>query len=365
MQKVRVLVVDDSVVIRRMLTTILDEDPQIEVIGHASNGRLGLARLTQLQPDVVVMDIEMPEMDGVTAVRELRKTHPNLPVIMFSTLTIKGGASTLDALSAGASDYVTKPANLGSAQASMEAIRTELVPKVKVFGGIKGGDVLPTAPAAPVVATAPRAPRTAPATVDIVAIGVSTGGPKALNDVIPALPATFPVPVVIVQHMPPTFTKLLAERLDVISPLHVVEAADGDEIRAGTVYIAPGGRHMVVERGALVPHVRLNENPPENSCRPAVDPLFRSVADVYQSHVLAVILTGMGQDGTRGAEVIAHAGGAVFAQDEATSVVWGMPGFIVRHGLADKVLPLDQVAAAITTTVGARRLAAGTPAGGS
>ncbi|HEY7135134.1 MAG TPA: chemotaxis response regulator protein-glutamate methylesterase [Acidimicrobiia bacterium] len=363
MQKVRVLVVDDSVVIRRMLTEILSSDPAIEVAGTASNGKLAIQKLTQVQPDVVVMDVEMPEMTGLEALPVIRKSHPKLPVIMFSTLTTRGGAATLDALALGATDYVAKPANMGSVQASIEAIRAELVPKVKAFGGIP--DLLnapapsrtrPT-PAAPAATPRPRLAG-APARVDVVAIGVSTGGPKALGEVLPGLPAALPVPVVIVQHMPPLFTKLLADRLDASCAVRVHEGVAGMVLEPGHVYLAPGDFHMVVEESGGVVKLNLNQNPPENSCRPAVDVLFRSVVKTYKEHALATVLTGMGQDGLRGAELVRDAGGQVLAQDEATSVVWGMPGFVARSGLADKVVPLPDVAQELVDRVARNRAAA-------
>jgi two-component system chemotaxis response regulator CheB len=356
MKQARVLVVDDSVVIRRMLTEILSSDPAIDVAGTASNGKLAIQKLTQIQPDVVVMDIEMPEMTGLEALPIIRKTHPRLPIIMFSTLTTRGGAATLDALALGATDYVAKPANMGSVQASIEAIRAELLPKVKTFGGIP--DLLeapaPTrtrhAPSAPPAPARPRAVGV-PSRVDVVAIGVSTGGPKALGEVLPGLPAALPVPVVVVQHMPPLFTKLLAERLDSSCPMRVHEGEAGTVLEPGHVYLAPGDFHMVVEQSGGVARLALNQDPPENSCRPAVDVLFRSVVNVYHEHVLAAVLTGMGQDGLRGSELVRDAGGQVLAQDEATSVVWGMPGFVARSGLADKVVALPDVAREIVDRV--------------
>jgi two-component system chemotaxis response regulator CheB len=363
MQKVRALVVDDSVVIRRMLTEILSSDPAIEVAGTASNGKLAIQKLTQVQPDVVIMDVEMPEMTGLEALPIVRKSHPKLPVIMFSTLTTRGGAATLDALALGATDYVAKPANMGSVQASIEAIKAELLPKVKTFGGIP--DLLnapapsrthPT-PSAPAATPRPRVAG-APARVDVVAIGVSTGGPKALGEVLPGLPAALPVPVVIVQHMPPLFTKLLADRLDASCAVHVHEGAAGMVLEPGHVYLAPGDFHMVVEESGGVVKLGLNQNPPENSCRPAVDVLFRSVVKTYKEHTLAAVLTGMGQDGLRGAELVRDAGGQVLAQDEATSVVWGMPGFVARAGLADRVVPLPDVAHELVDRVNRNRVAA-------
>jgi two-component system, chemotaxis family, protein-glutamate methylesterase/glutaminase len=350
--KVRVLVVDDSVVIRRMLTDVLNDDPAIEVVGHASNGRLALQRLTQLQPDVVVMDVEMPEMNGIEALVEMRKTHKALPIIMFSTLTTHGGAATLDALARGATDYVAKPANVGSVQASIAKVREELVPKVRALGGAPREHERPALRAAPKLNRVVRAVRVNLNTsIDVLTIGVSTGGPNALAELIPALPGDLGVPVLIVQHMPPLFTKLLAERLDRESALHVVEGAQGLAVRPNTVYIAPGDFHMTVAGHVPAVRLELNQDPPENSCRPAVDVLFRSVAAVYGGHALGAVLTGMGKDGMRGSEVLTEAGAEVLAQDEASSVVWGMPGFVARAGLASAVLPLSDIAPEITRRI--------------
>jgi two-component system chemotaxis response regulator CheB len=358
--KVKVLVVDDSVVIRRMLTDVLSADPGIEVVGHASNGRLAVQKLTQVQPDVVVMDVEMPEMNGIEALVEMRKTHRRLPIIMFSTLTTQGGAATLDALAKGATDYVAKPANVGSVQLAIAKVRDELVPKVRALGGAPHEHDAPQrAATTPVPRIATRVAPASAARVDVLTIGVSTGGPNALAELIPALPGDLGIPVLIVQHMPPLFTQLLAERLDRESALHVVEGAAGVAVVPNTVYIAPGDYHMTVSGVAGAVRLHTNQNPPENSCRPAVDVLFRSVASVYGSNVLGLVLTGMGKDGLRGSEVLCEAGGQVIAQDEATSVVWGMPGFVARAGLASAVLPLDAIAAEIvrhtSRTVGLAR----------
>lgn len=344
MAKIRVLVVDDAVVVRRIVTDVLAADPDIEVVGTAANGRLALAKLAQVTPDLVTLDIEMPELDGLATLVEIRKLHRRLPVIMFSTLTERAASATLDALARGASDYVTKPSNVGSVTLAQERIREELIPKIKALCGRKP---LPAAPrpapaAAPRVALPPRNPL--PTRVDLLAIGVSTGGPNALAAVIPALPADFPIPVVIVQHMPPVFTRFLAERLGAMSALTVREGEEGAVLEPGAVWIAPGNYHMGLRRENDRVRLALTQDPPENSCRPAVDPLFRSAADAYGGRVLGVVLTGMGHDGLAGAEIITRAGGTVLAQDEATSVVWGMPGAVAGAGLADQVLPLERVA---------------------
>lgn len=345
-------------VVRRLVTRVLEEDPAIEVVGSAANGRIALAKIGQLQPDVVTLDIEMPELDGLATLAELRPRWPRLPVIMFSTLTERGAEATLEALSLGASDYVTKPTGLHNAAEAMATVKAELVPRIRALHGSRKLSRAPHTPVAPAppVATPPAARPAQPARVDLVTIGVSTGGPNALADLLPALPATFPVPIVIVQHMPPVFTRMLATRLDSRCAVGVAEAEGGEVLRPGHVYIAAGGRHLTLSRHGTSVITVANDDPPENSCRPAVDVLFRSVAALYGDSALAVVLTGMGQDGLRGAEVIRVAGGQVLAQDESSSVVWGMPGFVARAGLADAVLPLDGLAGEI-----GRRVTAGRP----
>jgi two-component system chemotaxis response regulator CheB len=348
MARIRVLVVDDAVVVRKIVTDALASDPDIEVVGSAANGRIALAKLVQVNPDVVTMDIEMPEMNGLEALRELRKTHPMLPVIMFSTLTERGGSATLEALALGATDYVTKPANVGSVAVAQQRIRDELIPKIKALCGRRAGLVLSKLVATDTTAT-PARPAVRPNApldqrIDIVAIGVSTGGPNALATILPKLPRDFPVPIVIVQHMPPVFTKLLADRLRASSQLDVREGVVGGVVEPGRVWIAPGDRHMLVRQGRDGVTLTLNQNPPENSCRPSVDPLFRSVGDVYGARALGVILTGMGQDGLHGSEELTDVGASVIAQDQATSVVWGMPGFVANAGLAERLFPLEEIA---------------------
>lgn len=348
MKRIRVLIVDDAVVVRRMVSDVLAADPGIEVVGTAANGRIGLQKIPQVNPDVVTLDVEMPELDGLQTLKAIRETWKTLPVIMFSTLTERGAAETLTALSLGASDYVTKPANVGSVALAQQRIRDELIPKVKALCGVAPTPE-PVVALRPRPVVPPRPPTAGPApaldrTPDIVAIGVSTGGPNALARLIPQLPAGFPVPVVIVQHMPPMFTRLLGERLNAQSPLAVREAAEGEIVQAGSVYIAPGDYHLTLQRRGTSIVTHLTQDPPENSCRPAVDPLFRSVSQIYGPRALGVVMTGMGQDGLRGSEDLVHAGSRVLAQDEASSVVWGMPGYVARAGLADRVLPLDGLA---------------------
>jgi two-component system chemotaxis response regulator CheB len=349
MSTIRVLVVDDSVVVRRMVSDTLKADPRLEVVGVAANGRIGLQKIPQVNPDVVTLDIEMPILDGLATLKELRRTWPRLPVIMFSTLTARGAEATLEALSLGASDYVTKPANVGSVSLAQERIREDLVPRIIALcaRGATAPAVKPSV-SAPLPPRPPRVPGLRSEPVDVVAIGVSTGGPNALAKILPDLPADFPAPIVIVQHMPPLFTKFLADRLSAASRLRVREGVAGGVLEPGAVWIAPGNFHMIVERTGDVVSLGLHQEPQENSCRPSVDVLFRSVAEVYGSRSLSVVLTGMGQDGLRGAQTLHAAGATILAQDEATSVVWGMPGFVANAGLASAVLPLESIAAELT-----------------
>ena len=387
------LVVDDSVVVRRLVTDSLSRDPDIEVVGFASNGRIALAKVDQLAPDLVTMDIEMPEMNGIEAVRALRRNRHTMPIIMFSTLTERGASATLDALVAGATDYVTKPANVGSVQESLDRVASELIPKIKALvqhrpgaagalppaGGPVAGGAPAGAPAArtrlgagaaagpaPVASSANsrravvtrQAP--APHPVSAVIIGSSTGGPEALSKVIGALSAAPPVPVLVVQHMPPVFTRQLAARLDRLGPATVVEAADGDALQPGTVYIAPGDHHLELSRSAGQLRVKLTDGPPVNFCRPAVDVLFRSAVRELGGQLLALVLTGMGADGRTGCEDVVGAGGTVVVQDEPTSVVWGMPGAVATAGFAHRVLPLSEVAPTLESVLA--RAGGGRPA---
>ena len=283
MHRPRVLVVDDSVVVRRLVSKALEAEGEVEVVGVAADGKIALVNIERLHPDVVILDVAMPVMDGLTALAEIRQRWPGLPVIMFSTLTTRGAEVTLDALALGASDYVLKPSG-GDAASSMEKIRAELLPRIAALlpAAREAKERAPARiPQRPSRATGTVARATGPAQrVDLIAIGVSTGGPTALAELIPSLPATLPVPVVIVQHMPPMFTKILAERLDHKSAVRVLEAADGDRVKPGSVYIAPGDLHLAIAaRDREVLHVY--DGPHENSCRPSVDPLFRTVAERY------------------------------------------------------------------------------------
>lgn len=348
---IRVLVVDDSVVIRKVLSEALTSDPMIEVVGTAADGGIALAKIPILKPDLITLDVEMPGKSGLEVLAEIRRNHPKLPVIMFSTLTERGAAVTIEALSLGASDYVTKPHNTGSIEQTRARIQLELIPKVK---GLCLRPPVDTLPKPHIAAVAPLA-GTALKRVDIVAIGSSTGGPNALAGVLPLLSRDFPVPLVITQHMPPLFTRLLAERLDKQTSISVKEGIDGELLRPGVVWIAPGDYHMVLTRDEKGIRLTMNKDAPQNSCRPSVDVLFASVAGVYRANALAVVLTGMGSDGVRGAQCIREAGGQVIVQDEATSVVWGMPGQVAAAGLADGTYPVEAIAGEIERRVAAYR----------
>lgn len=350
----RVLIVDDSAAVRKLVSETLSSSPEIQVVGTASNGLIALARIPQLNPDVVTLDVDMPEMNGLETLVEIRRLYPLLPVIMFSALTETGAAATIQALAAGASDYLAKPNSAESMSAAMEQVKRELTAKILSLTRRDGNDVATLAPGARLRER--RWPGVHP--VEVLAIGCSTGGPTALAEILPSLPATLPVPVVIVQHMPPLFTRFLAERLDSLSALEVREATTGTRLQPGKIWIAPGDYHMAIRRGGTDRFVELNQDPPENSCRPAVDVLFRSVADAYGTGALAVVLTGMGNDGARGAAHIRDAGGEVIVQDKDSSVVWGMPGAVVQAGVADTICPLKELGPEIVRRVRGSRVRA-------
>jgi two-component system chemotaxis response regulator CheB len=374
--KIRIMLVDDSAVIRRLLTDVLTSDPQLEVVGSAQNGQVALEKLPILNPDLIILDVEMPVMDGLETLTEIRKRQPRLPIIMFSSITERGAVVTLEALARGANDYITKPSNTGNMGKSLQRVKDELIPRVKAFcQHLLGPSApvfptnrppvpkrpvspelapapLPIAPPAPIAAPPPRRPAAGlRSRVDVVAIGVSTGGPNALATLLARFPAQFPVPMVIVQHMPPIFTRLLAERLATQTTLSVAEGVAGEVLQPGQIRLAPGGSHMVLERQGNRVCLQLNQDEPENSCRPAVDVLFRSVAAIYRGNTLAIILTGMGNDGLKGCEAIRNAGGQILVQDETSSVVWGMPGFVAKAGLADGQIALPQLAGEIMNRV--------------
>jgi len=363
MKKTRILIVDDAVVVRRLVAKALRADEELEVAASAENGQVALRMLPEVKPDVVILDVEMPVMDGLETLQVIRKEYPRLPVIMFSRLTHEGAETTVKALTLGANDYVSKPTTAGSMGTSLDEMASSLTAKIKAncrhYARI-------SAPPSPVGGgkrdlariTTPVPVPQAGGRTKVVAIGVSTGGPNALATMLKGLPTPFSVPILIVQHMPPLFTDHLAGRLDGLTDIRVRVGQDGATVRAGDLWIAPGGRHMEVERHGQGARIRIHDGPPENSCRPAVDVLFRSVARTYGKYALGVILTGMGEDGRRGAEVLRTAGAQILAQDEATSTVWGMPGAVVKAGLADRIVALDSIAgtlAAITSSGAAKR----------
>ena len=323
------LVVDDSVVVRRVVGRALEADPRFELAGSSRDGADALAKVAGRRPDVIVLDLEMPVMDGFEVLRQLRDRRSDTPVVVFSHLSRPGASATLDALDLGAVDFVLKPTTAQGIDLGDDYVVRELLPLLEAVAADR---------------PAPEPPPPAPAPVpsgraEAVVIAVSTGGPTALAELIAGLPKGFAAPVLVVQHMPPEFTKQLADRLDRIGTLTVHEAVDGQAVRPGNVYIAPGGRHMAVAPTAGGVQISLNDDPPENSCRPAGDVLFRSAAAAYGTGLLAVVMTGMGRDGRRGAEVVREAGGTVIAQDAQTSVVAGMPSAVADIAAASIPLP--------------------------
>lgn len=339
-RKIKVILVDDSIVVRRILSDAIMSSDDIEVAATAADGAQALEKINQFLPDAVILDLAMPNMNGVEMLHELRKYNKSLPVIMFSSLTRDGARETFDALSAGANDCVAKPANMGNFQESVRCIKNDLLPKIRkysqIFRGLSEKQFV-----SPGAAVEKR--HISLRKIEVVAIGSSTGGPEALARVIGELSGGIGVPILIVQHMPPFFTKLLAERLAVRTKLGVIEAADGMKIEPDRIYIAPGDNHMFVKRNKEDILIGLNQGEPENYCRPSVDVLFRSVAENFRNSSLAVILTGMGSDGTKGCRAIRDSGGMVIVQDRETSVVPSMPGSVMTAGLADGVFPIGKI----------------------
>lgn len=342
------MVVDDTSLYRMLVTNALRDVEGVEVVGSASDGKAALGKIEQLKPDLITLDVEMPVMDGLTTLKHLRQQYPKIAVVMVSSLTQRGAETTLHALDLGAFDFVGKPDG-NDVNANREALKSALKRVVQAFATRRSLQSLMGArPAAPV-----RVPRKVAALekIEAVAIGISTGGPNALGEMVPMLPGDLGVPVLIVQHMPPRFTAALAATLDLKSSLKVVEGADGQKVEAGTVYIAPGGLHMRVKKRGTHTILETTQDPPEHHCRPAVDYLFRSVADVYGKSALGVIMTGMGSDGTKGLAVMKQKGSHVLAQDEESCVVFGMPMEAIKAGVTDEQLPLGQIAARIASIV--------------
>lgn len=335
----RVMVVDDSAVVRGLISRQLAAEDTIEVVCTAANGQIALDELARRPVDVVILDIEMPVMDGLVALRHIAANFPQVRVVMVSSLTRRNAEISLRALQIGASDYVAKPE---TGLTGAEDFRRELVFKIKTLGRKRPSTAPPLTP----VRAAPPPPRLRAVSTTrphVLAIGASTGGPPALLKLFESLRGAVEQPILLTQHMPPTFTALLAEQLTRAGDRPCAEGRDGELVQPGRCYVAPGGYHMVVTLEGASKVIRLNQDPPENYCRPAVDPMFRSIAAAYGAACAGIVLTGMGSDGAKGCESLAAAGGRFVAQDEASSVVWGMPGAAAGTGLAESILPLDQI----------------------
>ena len=358
----RVLVVDDTALFRRVVADAFAAIPDVEVVGTAPNGRQALARIEEWHPDLISLDMEMPEMGGVEVLEALKAQRSKVGVLVLSAITVKGGELTMKALELGAFDFLTKPSG-GSPDQARAFLAAELAPRIKAFARrceiqklmSSSGPrplVVPVAPAP--AAPPPRPQGLPPAKPDLVVIGVSTGGPAALAALLPQLPGSFPVPILVVQHMPALFTASLATSLNAKCALTVKEAKDGEAVLPGTVYIAPGATQMKLVAASGDKRIQITDDPPENHCKPSVDVLFRSVAHGFPGRATAVILTGMGNDGAMGCRLLKRHGGVLIAQDEASCVVFGMPKEAIQTGLVDVVAPLDRIAEEILKTVRGR-----------
>ncbi len=349
---IKVLIVDDSAFMRNALSNMLSSDPEIKIVGTARDGLEALEKVASLNPDIVTMDVEMPRMDGITALRHIMEKNP-VPVIMVSSITTEGAKVTLDALDLGAVDFI--PKNLSDLSINIVKIREILTDKIKHIArkGIVKRHIRPvTAPKAVEISKSMPVRTTGERRINLVSIGTSTGGPKALQEIIPKLPKDFPTPIVIAQHMPPNFTGPFAERLNQLSQITVKEAEEGESLKNGVAYIAPGRGHMRVKRPRGVETViTISEGKEEFIYRPSVDALMFSVAEFFPGRALGVILTGMGNDGLKGLTELKKTGGRIFAQNEETCVVYGMPKAIVDAGIADKVLSLEEMAGEIINAV--------------
>lgn len=343
MQQIRVLVIDDSAFMRKMLTDILEKDPRIEVIGTARNGRDGINKIRQFSPDVVTMDVHMPVLDGIAALREIMRTTP-LPVIMLSSNVGDGTESAIKAIEYGAVDFIMKPS--GEISLNIETIQEEIITKIiAAKEATLSYPIMKNEKQCIKMGRKPFFPKQSKNSGTLIVIGTSTGGPRALQRVLTKLPSHFKWPILIVQHMPPLFTKSLANRLDSLTNIHVKEAVQGEPIQAGTAYIAPGDNHMTVEKVGTSYAIRLSQDPPIHNHRPSVDALFNSVAKLSQTNKIAVVLTGMGHDGAAGTQNIKRSdeNAIVIAESEETSVIYGMPKAVYKTGIVDEVLPLDEI----------------------
>lgn len=338
------MIVDDSAVIRGMIGRWLTEAGGFDIVATASNGRMAVDCAERTKPEIILLDLEMPEVDGLAALPLIMKAHPASKVIVISTLTQRNAEISLKCLSLGAVDYLAKPESARAVGAAAN-FRRDLVEKMRALSESKARPSRSYARPVPLLPPrAPTAQKPGSTKPQCLLIGSSTGGPRAVERVLLDMkPALSSIPVLIVQHMPAMFTAVFAEHLQTLLSVPAREARDGDAIVPGTILVAPGGRHMGIASSGSKATIRLNDGPPENFCRPAVDVLFREAAAVYGASALAVVLTGMGSDGTHGARLLAKAGATVIAQDEATSIVWGMPGSIVKAGLAQEVLPLESI----------------------
>lgn len=348
----KVIVVDDSAVIRGFITRMLEADPEFKVVATAANGELAVKTVARADVDVVILDIEMPVMDGLTALPLILKANPGVKVLMASTLTRRNAAISIKALSAGASDYVSKPESARDVHSS-EEFRRDIISKIKALSRPRRRRAKSTAGVSPaiILATPPKIVLRKPSLFkpEVLAIGSSTGGPQALFKIFEALKDTVKVPIFITQHMPATFTTILAEHIQRICGVKCAEGRNNERVAPNHIYLAPGEYHMMIERDNYGPFIRINQDPPENFCRPAVDPMFRSIAKLYGAKTLSVVLTGMGKDSRNGGQAIIDAGGTVIAQDENSSIVWGMPGAVSTAGLCSAVLPLNQIASKISS----------------
>jgi len=355
MSQVRVLVVDDSAFMRKAITSMLESDPDVKVVGTAGDGQECLEKTRALKPDIVTLDIEMPRMDGLTSLRHIMKDFPT-PVLMLSSVSTEGAEATLDALSLGAVDFI--PKQFSNSALDIVDLQDQLVLKIKQIVKNQGrimaiSNQQKKQPAKNSIVNYPipsaKCLKKSCKRYSIVSMGTSTGGPPALQEIIHKLPAKFPVPIVIVQHMPPMFTNSLAKRLDSLSILDVKEAEHGEPLLSGHIYIAPGNMHLKVSRVRDTIQTLLTTKPDNVLHKPSVDILFKSVVDTYGSNTLGIILTGMGSDGLKGARAVRQSDGSVFAQNEQTCVVYGMPKSVVENDLADKIVPIQNMAAEIVS----------------
>jgi two-component system chemotaxis response regulator CheB len=362
--KLRVLVVDDTILFRKVLSDALNSIPNVEVVGTAANGRIALQKIDELKPDLITLDIEMPGMNGLQVLEEIRKNGYNCGVIIVSSFTVQGGDYTIKALERGAFDFITKPTE-GSIEQNRTHVHDALVPPIRTFqrrreiSSILHGENSIQKPVVSKEMTTAMRPsrvvqngtikRNSTSKIEMILIGVSTGGPAALALLIPTIPVDINVPVIIIQHMPPLFTKSLAESLNNKSLIHVKEAEKDDILRPGVAYIAPGGKQMKIVLNNNQREIIINDDPPENNCKPSVDYTFRSIANNLQIKCISIILTGMGSDGTLGLRLLKRHGSYTIAQNEASCVVYGMPKAAVEANVVDEILPLEHIGSRITT----------------